>query len=245
MSCGWRARGCRSIRRRRSRPPRRNPCGRTAAAPGACRVSCRRAGCAASRPCKGADRAWLGTPPPWAARRRRNASSAAGRGSPPSCAASTWCCTWCCPRAVPLDVRRDDERRASGANRRGRGRSARRLRARRSRCWARIALFETPSTIMPERVVVVGHRGERRDLAGGRAGGVVVAEAHDHQPRHAAGLLEFREIAEEDLGAVDIGVLQVERRGSSVGDLREHRVAHARRSALSLRGGVRQRSLTM
>ena len=60
-----------------------------------------------------------------------------------------------------------------------------------------------------QREVVVGdHRGRRR-LADARAGGVVVRQPQDLHLRHVAGLLEALEFADEPVGPLHVGVVEV------------------------------------
>ena len=78
-------------------------------------------------------------------------------------------------------------------------------------------------------VVVVRRQGKRRQPPGRDAVGVIVAHPHDDEARHVAGLLVFRQLAEESLGALHVGVGQVEAAIHPVGHFGQHRVAHARR----------------
>ena len=54
--------------------------------------------------------------------------------------------------------------------------------------------------------VVAGHAGLRRERAGAGARGVVLAQAHDHEARQVAVLLELLELAEEGFGVVGVAV---------------------------------------
>ena len=69
--------------------------------------------------------------------------------------------------------------------------------------------FGDPFHQLAHGVIVIGGSGERSDLAGGGARGVVVAQAHDDQARHVAGFLVFGEFVQKDLGAIDVGIVQV------------------------------------
>ena len=54
---------------------------------------------------------------------------------------------------------------------------------------------------------------------------MIVAHAHEDEAGHGAGLLEFGEIGEEDLGAIDVGVIEVEAVVFPVGVLGQDRVS--------------------
>ena len=71
-------------------------------------------------------------------------------------------------------------------------------------------LFDTPSTIMPERVIVIREQRQRRKLSGGRPVGVIVAQPHDHQSRHVSAALELLQIVQKHLGALHVRIIQIE-----------------------------------
>ena len=56
---------------------------------------------------------------------------------------------------------------------------------------------------------------------------MIVAETHDDQPRHVSVLLIVGELGQENLRAMDIGMVQIEAAEACIGDLGEHRVAYA------------------
>src|ERR1019366_1787387 len=91
---------------------------------------------------------------------------------------------------------------------------------------------------LADGVIVIGGGGKGGDLARGGPRCVVVAQAHHDQARHMAGLLIFRQFIEKNLGAIHVGIVEVEAAVERVGYLGQHRVAHAG-DLLGAGGGVR------
>ncbi len=94
--------------------------------------------------------------------------------------------------APRLRVRRDHERRGAVRIHVIRRRSARRLPDTKMAVSGQKRDFETDFDELPQRVIVIGQHGERRDLAGRGSGGVIVAKPHEDQLRHLALCLDIR-----------------------------------------------------
>ena len=77
-----------------------------------------------------------------------------------------------------------------------------------------------------QREVVVGHVRLWRRCPGTPAGGVIVRQPEDHEPRHRALLRQPPKLGNEDIGAMLVGNVEVETREVAVG-VRHQKRLHA------------------